>query len=208
MPKNYKWYVYAPLNEKRWADIRKKENREEFINAVKEMSRIANQRLNQLRKNEWTKRSPAYMAWEKHGLGTFGNVNYDDYTEIVKEYARVSDFLRRKTTTVKATKKYITKIEKEFNIDFKSPDDYDMFWDVFSKFEEQFKEFEAFIYRGTMISELADIYATDNSIDNALSKLTNRYLEMREKTQSAYESIPDVQEFNEMFQEDDGGFTF
>ncbi|HBM69885.1 MAG TPA: hypothetical protein DD377_00490 [Firmicutes bacterium] len=208
MPKNYKWYVYAPLNEKRWADIRKKENREEFINAVKEMSRIANQRLNQLRKNEWTKRSPAYMAWEKHGLGTFGNVNYDDYTEIVKEYARVSDFLRRKTTTVKATKKYITKIEKEFNIDFKSPDDYDMFWDVFSKFEEQFKEFEAFIYRGTMISELADIYATDNSIDNALSKLTNRYLEMRGKTQSAYESIPDVQEFNEMFQEDDGGFTF
>ena len=34
MPKNYKWYVYAPLNEKRWAEIRKKENREEFKNAL------------------------------------------------------------------------------------------------------------------------------------------------------------------------------
>ena len=208
MPKNYKWYVYAPLNEKRWADIRKKENREEFVSAVKEMSRIANQRLKQLQKNEWTKRSPAYMAWEKHGLGTFGNIDYNDYTELVKEYARVSDFLRRKTTTTTATKKYIAKIEKQFNIDFKSPEDYDMFWDVFSKFEEQFKEFEAFIYRGAMISELADIYATDNSLDSMLGKLANRYLEMRGETQSAYESIPDVQEFNEILQEDDGGFTF
>ena len=59
MPKNYKWYVYAPLNEKRWADIRKKENREEFISAVREMSRIANQRISKLKKNEWSKRSPA-----------------------------------------------------------------------------------------------------------------------------------------------------
>ena len=208
MPKNYKWYVYAPLNEKRWADIRKKENREEFINAVKEMSRIANQRINQLKKNEWSKRSPEYIAWEKHGLGMFGNVNYGDYTELVKEYARVSDFLRRKTTTIKATKKYITKIEKQFNIDFKTPEDYDKFWEVFSKFEEQFREFESFIYRGTIISELADIYEANDSVEDMTSKLATRYLDMRGETQSAYESIPDVQEFNEMFQEDDGGFTF
>ena len=40
------------------------------------------------------------------------------------------------------------------------------------------------------------------------SKLAARYLDMRGETQSAYESIPDVQEFNEMFKEDDGGFTF
>ena len=59
-----------------------------------------------------------------------------------------------------------------------------------------------------MISELADIYATDNSLDSMLGKLANRYLEMRGETQSAYESIPDVQEFNEILQEDDGGFTF
>lgn len=208
MPKNYKWYVYAPLNEKRWADIRKKENREEFKSAVKEMSRIANQRINQLQKNEWSKRSPAYIAWEKHGLGTFGNVNYDDYTELVKEYARVSDFLRRKTTTTKATKKYIDKIEKQFNIDFKTPEDYDKFWEVFSKFEEQFREFESFIYRGTIISELADIYEANDSVEDMTSKLANRYLNMRGETQSAYESIPDVQEFNEIFKEDDGGFTF
>ena len=208
MPKNYKWYAYAPLNEKRWADIRKKENREEFINAVKEMSRIANQRINQLKKNEWSKRSPAYIAWEKHGLGVFGNVNYEDYTELVKEYARVSDFLRRKTTTTKATEKYMAKIEKQFNIDFKTPEDYDKFWEVFSKFEEQFREFESFIYRGTIISELADIYEANDSVEDMTSKLAARYLDMRGEAQSAYESIPDVQEFNEMFQEDDGGFTF
>ena len=206
MQKNYKYYAYTPLNEKRWAEIRKKENRQEFINAVKTMSNIANKRLKQLGKTEWTKRSPAYVAWQKHGLGTFGNIDYDDYNEIVKEYARVSDFLRRKTTTKTATKKYISKMEDKFGIEFSSPEDYDKFWEVFEKFEEQFKNFEAFVYRGTMISELADVFVQNSDADLILGALTNRYNEIQGSVQRNYQDIPDVQSL--FYQEDDDGFTF
>lgn len=210
MPKNYKWYVYAPLNEKRWAEIRKKENREEFKNALMRLSNIANKRLEKLEKTEWGKRSPAYKKWEEHGLGKFGKGNYDEYTELVKEYSRVTAFLRLKTTTEPAFQKFKTHIEELFNYKFENPENYDLFWDSFTRFENMNEDFEAVVYRGTAIAELADIFIKkDISTKEQGAELLTEWFEgLKGGVQKKYQSAPDVQEFNEMFKEDDGGFTF
>lgn len=213
MKKNYKYYVYAPLNEKRWVELRKKENRQEFENALKQLSNIANKRIAKLEKTEWGKRSPAYKKWEEHGLGLFGKGDYSNYNDIVKEYSRVSAFLRLKTTTEPAFNKFKGHVEDLFGYEFKSPEDYDVFWDSFTRFTEMNEAFEKYIYRGTAISELADIFVQKNveTKEEGAELLNNWFHNFIGDAQDAYQGIEDVQKIGQKYSEyweDDDGFTF
>ena len=72
------------------------------------------------------------------------------------------------------------------------------------------EDFKAVIYSGTEIAEHADIFIKkDISTKEQGAELLTEWFEgLKGGVQKKYQSAPDVQEFNEMFQEDDGGFTF
>ena len=86
----------------------------------KEVSRkasLANKRLRRLEKAGYHE-SPAYKAWKKQGGQNFGVAN-KSFRELQKENARVTGFIKSKTSSVRGSNRVLKQVAKNTGIKYK-----------------------------------------------------------------------------------------
>ena len=75
---------------------------------------MANKRLRRIEQQNLIN-SPAYKKWVEDGAQKF-SVRGKNMEEVNQEIARMNDFLRKQTSTVKGTKQYFNNVAKEIGI--------------------------------------------------------------------------------------------
>lgn len=96
-------------------DNRLKEEERKLRAEARRLVSMANKRLRRLEEQNLTE-SPAYKKWVEDGAQKF-SVKGKSIEEVKQEIARMEEFLRMKTSTVRGAKEYFKNVAKEVGIE-------------------------------------------------------------------------------------------
>lgn len=96
-------------------DSRLKEEERKLRAEARRLVSMANKRLRRLEEQNLTE-SPAYKKWVEDGAQKF-SVKGKSIEEVKQEIARMEEFLRMKTSTVRGAKEYFKNVAKEVGIE-------------------------------------------------------------------------------------------
>ena len=153
----------------------------ELRSIVRQLNRIANQRLRRLKAKGVS--TPATAAAERSG-GTF-TTRGKNLNELRAEYRRVANFLTSRTSTIKGfneVKKETAETLKNSGVDI-NPDDLDETMRIYEQLKEQNPWIQSRGYKYAVFQEIDDI---DDDID-----IEEKILKMQEQLDEIYEEVND-----------------
>lgn len=161
--KTPKYDKYIDIN---WVDLNKM-NAQTLRETIKQLSPIANRRLNQLASSEIGQMSPAYQSVIERDKAKFGTrgISKTDINKLRQEYSDINRFITSKTGTLgkfnKVRKDFFKKIAPELKGEtpFANNDQEKEFWRVYRKVAETGVE----EYSSTQIQkDIRNIYSNAN----------------------------------------------
>jgi len=119
-----------------------KEEERKLREEARRLVSMANKRLRRLEQQDLIN-SPAYRKWVEEGGQKF-SVKGKSIEEVKQEIARMNDFLKKQTSTVKGAKQYFLNVAKEVGIE--KFDDFTDLQDKLSTFFETTAKIKEYLY--------------------------------------------------------------
>ena len=170
--------------------------KKQLSDVVRQLSKIANQRIYRLKHTETGTLSPAYYHIEKRGEN-FG-VKDKTLNQLRNEYTDVKNFLKMKTSTVKGWNSFRRETYKRIGANFEGIDE-KRFWNLYRKLEQL--DYASVQIVGSTITqrmlrqELEQNSGDDDDILNAMEKrLTGEYEKIMESYNYENDEFFDIRE--------------
>lgn len=162
--------------------------RSELAKVVTQISSTANKRIARLESTEIGRESPAYKKAIKTG-GTF-TARGKTQGQLQGEFARLQDFFKKQTSSVKGWKEVRTRREEITGKKFDNLYDEKNFWSAYRRLEES---------HGDIIRQ----YGSENAIKMLRKEIdTNGYLQGEYNLAKTFErDYEEIQEINEEFED-------